>query len=133
MLREATFEIVVANDNTTVRINRYDFTVYRWTQDGARNVRCSKRVEHSDAFVEALADFIESYGAAPAVGPFVLVDSEESERPACGHSACVQYWIDTGESECVGQESVTCGSLTTDAEQAQCPACITDSVGEDAA
>jgi len=25
----------------------------------------------------------------------------QSESPACGHSACRQNWIDTGESECV--------------------------------
>ena len=44
-------------------------------------------------------------------------DGRGSSFAPCGHSACRQNWIDTGEVECVADESHT-GAATTKSEKA---------------
>lgn len=45
-----------------------------------------------------------------------LSASIHGDRPACGHSACRQYWIDTGCAECVDEYAKTARARIEHAE-----------------
>lgn len=50
------------------------------------------------------------------------------EPPTCGHSACRQNWIDTGESDCVGYYTACC-DVFVQHETLYCPCCLKPATG----